>query len=303
MDWTKIVFLGTSGAIPTKTRGLPSIAIIRRGRIALLDVGEGTQYKLLNFKLSPLKIECIYITHSHGDHVFGLPGLIHTMNMLGASRKVRLYAPREVLDFLEETFKLSGHPPIFPLELYDLREHANSRFQDYTVSWFPVSHGREAYGFIFEQDEKPGRFNVEKVLELGVPKGPLWKRLQMGEDIVLPDGRIVRSRDVVGEPRPGVKIVYTGDTKPDKRVVEASREADVLIHDSTFTSDLRDEAYMQGHSTALDAAIAAREARAITLVLTHVSARYKDAKVLLEEAKKVFERVVVAEDGLTLYLL
>lgn len=303
MDWTKIVFLGTSGAVPTRDRALPSIAVIRRGRIALLDAGEGVQYRLLTYKISPLKIDCIYITHGHGDHVFGIPGLIHTMNMLGASKKVRIYAPREVLEFISDTIKLSRHPPIFPLEMYDLKECENSRFQDYTVTWFPAFHGREAYGFTLQQDSKPGKFNVEAALKLGVPKGPLWKKLQMGEDVKLPNGRIVKSREVVGEPKPGLKIVYTGDTTPSNTIVEAARGADILIHDSTFTSDLEEEAHKQGHSTSLDAGITAKKAKVHTLILTHISARYKSSNLLLEDAKKVFKRVVVAEDGLTVYAI
>lgn len=300
--WTKIVFLGTSAAVPTKHRSLPSIALIRNGKIALFDVGEGAQYRLLEFGLSPLRIRAIYITHHHGDHVFGLPGLIHTMNMYGASETLKIYAPRSVLEFLEETFSLSGHRPIFPLEMIRLDRSSRSRFQDITVSWFPVEHGCEAYGFVIEQDPKPGRFNVEAAVKLGVPKGPLWKKLQMGEDVMLPNGRVVRSRDVVGEPRPGPKIVYTGDTMPAESVVSASVGADVLIHDATFAEDMAEEAHEQGHSTSLDAAETARRARVFSLVLTHISARYKSTDKLLEDARRVFERVVVAEDGLTIYV-
>ena len=222
--------------------------------------------------------------------------------MYGATHTLRIYAPKAVLEFLEETFRMSGHRPVFDVELYELRDGLTSRFQDFTIKAFRVDHVDESYGFTIQQDPQPGKFNPEKALELGVPKGPLWKKLQMGEDVVLPDGRIIRSRDVVGEPRPGVKIVYTGDTRPSRVVVEEARDADVLIHDSTFDSSLEHIAHEQGHSTAYDAALIAKEANVLLLVLTHISARYKDVSVLEKDARRVFNRVVVAEDGYTIYL-
>jgi len=300
--WIKLVFLGTSAAVPTRDRGLPCIALIRNGRIALFDVGEGAQYKMLIYGLSVLRVHAIYITHPHGDHVFGLPGLIHTMNMYGATHKLKIYAPKPVIKFLEETFEMSGHKPLFDVELYELSPGLTSKFQDLTIKAFTVDHIDNSYGFTIQQPMIPGKFNPEAALKLGVPKGPLWKRLQMGEDVTLPDGRIVRSKDVVGEPRPGVKIVYTGDTRPIDVVVKESRDADVLIHDSTFDSSLKELAYKQGHSTAYDAAVIAKDANVMLLILTHISARYKDCKILEDEARKVFSRSLVAEDGLTVYL-
>jgi len=302
MDLVKVVMLGTSAAIPTKERGLPSIAIVRRRSILLFDVGEGTQYKMLLFGLSPLRVKTIFITHAHGDHMFGLPGLLQTMSMYGRVKPLYIYAPRNVIEYVKMTFEMVRHDPQYEVHMAPLSDGLNCKIEDLTVTAFPVEHVGESYGFKIVQDDKPGKFNVKKAIELGIPRGPLWKRLQLGEDIVLPSGKIVKSSEVVGPPRPGIKVVYTGDTKPCERVVKEAEGVDLLIHDATFDSSLEDVAHEQGHSTAKDAAIIASEAGVVTLVLTHISARYRDSQTLIQDARKYFERAIVAEDGLTIYL-
>ena len=294
----KLVFLGTSAAIPTRDRWLPSIALVRNGEILLFDCGEGTQIRLLQNGLSIMKIKAIFITHMHGDHIFGLPGLIQTMNMYNRETPLTIVGPEKLTHFIKSIIELTLYDPGFTIKLVKAGENKIVyETKEYMVKSFTVIHHGECYGYVFEEKPRPGKFNVEKALKLGIPRGPLWKMLQEGKTIEI-NGRIIRPEDVLGPPRKGRKIVYTGDTKPLDKLIEIAREADVLIHDSTFSSELRDRAVEQGHSTTYDAARIALEAKVKTLILTHFSSRYKDLSKLLEEAREVFPNTITAYDGM-----
>jgi len=299
----KVVFLGTSAAVPTLERSLPAIAYIWKGEILLFDAGEGVQQQMLKSGLSLLKVKRIFITHNHGDHVIGLLGLLHTMSMYGRSEDLEVYAPKSVWKFLSASIEIIGHDPQYRILFKETKEGELLSTEDYRVSAFRADHGNiEAYGYVFEEKGRPGKFNVKKALELGVPKGPLWKLLQQKKDVVLSNGRIIRWKDVIEEEHYRIKVVYTGDTKPVNSIVKASKNATVLIHDSTFDSSKAKEAHEQGHSTSLDAAVNAAKANVELLVLTHISARYKNPEILLSDAKRVFEKTIVAKDFLTMVL-
>ncbi len=298
----KIVFLGTSAAVPTSERSLPAIAYVWKGEILLFDAGECVQRQMLKAGLSILRINKVFITHNHGDHVIGLLGLIHTMSMYGRVKDLEVYGPKSILNFLKESMENIGHDPQYRIVFKSVSEGVVADSKDYVIKAFRVDHGNiEAYGYVFEE-KKLGKLNVKKLVELGVPRGPLWKMLQEGKDIVLENGRIIKWRDVVEPESYRIKVVYTGDTKPMPNIVKVSKNATVLIHDSTFDSSLSREAHEQGHSTAYDAAKTAAEANVDLLVLTHISARYKNSETLLNEAKRIFEKTVVAYDFLTIVL-
>lgn len=292
----KLVFLGTSAAVPTKERWLPGIALVWGGDILLFDCGEGVQLRFLQLGLSIVKVKAIFITHMHGDHIFGLPGLIQTMNMYNREIPLTIIGPKKIANFIKSVVEITLYDPGFTIEVVEADENkVVYETKGYTVKSFTVEHYGECYGYVFEEKPKPGKFNVEKALKLGIPKGPLWKALQEGKPVRV-GSRIVRPEDVLGPPRRGKKIVYTGDTKPLDKVKEVARDADVLIHDSTFSIELRDKAIEQGHSTAYDAAKIALEANVKTLILTHFSSRYKDLSKLVEEAKSIFPNTVAAYD-------
>jgi ribonuclease Z len=287
--------LGTGAGVPTPERGLPSIALVYRGSIVLLDAGEGTQRAMSKAGLSPLKVEAIFITHLHGDHFFGLPGLLQSMAMLGRQKELLVVGPRGLKSFVEAAAEATRWLPPYPVKIVELRGGSVVRTPSgLEVEAFPVAHTIEAYGYKVVEPPRRPKVNLEAARRLGIKPGPLLGRLQRGEAVVV-GGRVVRPEDVL-EPQPRTVIVYTGDTAPTERIIEAARGAHVLVHDSTFSSAMAEEAYKQGHSTAADAGEAASRAGARSLVLFHVSARYRDASVLEDEARRFHPHVVVAED-------
>ncbi len=294
-----LLFLGTSAAVPTPGRGLPGLAVIHRGRAILLDAGEGTQAALTRYGVSPLRVEAVLVTHLHGDHLFGVPGLLQSMAMAGRRGLLVAAGPPGLRRFLEEAAIATRWLPPYPVEVHELVPGESLVLPSgWRVEAYPACHTVPGLVYRLVEPPRKPRVDLEAARRLGV-SGPLLGRLQRGEPVVAAGGRLVRPEEVV-RPRPRAVIVYTGDTAPCSSVVEAARGATVLVHDATFTSDMEEEAHRQGHSTAADAARAAREAGAGLLVLTHFSARYRDPGPLLREARRIFPRVVAAGDGLRL---
>ncbi|HID41053.1 MAG TPA: ribonuclease Z [Pyrodictium sp.] len=290
-----IVFLGTSAAIPTRRRGLPGVALVYRGSIVVMDCGEGSQAALTRAGLSPLKVEAVLVTHLHGDHVFGLPGLIQSMAMLGRRRPLLVAGPPGVYGFLREAYRYTRWLPPFPIYVAELEPGEELALPSgLHVKAFPVDHTVPALGYRVEEPRRKPRIDLERARRLGLEPGPLLGRLQRGEPVEV-GGQVIRPEDVLRE-QPRAVIVYTGDTRPSETVVEAAQGATVLIHDSPFASDMEEEAHEQGHSTALDAARIARRAGVGLLVLFHISARYETPDLLLREARRLYSHVVVAED-------
>ncbi len=288
---TMLVFLGTSAAVPTKRRGLPAIALKHEADIFLFDVGEGTQYKLIRAGLSPVKITAIFVTHLHGDHVFGLPGLLQSMSMYDRKTPLHIYGPKGVSYFIESSIRATGHKPPFEVTV---REDLDSVvYGSVRIKRFPVDHGlRESYGYVVEI-YKPFKLDIEKLRQINLPVR-YWSRLQKGEDVEFRN-RVIRAEEVLIKRKP-IKIVYTGDTRPIMRTVEEAKDAEVLIHDSTTADDLADEAHAEGHSTAGDAGRIAYLANVKLLILTHISARYTDTRILLSDARRYHINAIVAED-------
>ena len=292
-----VIFLGTSGSTPTPQRSLPAIAIRRKGEIILFDCGEGVQRQMIMAKLSFHRKMKIFITHMHGDHVLGLPGLIQTMSLFDRQRKLEIYGPKGLKEFIDVIQKTVQYTLTFPIEIHEIAKAGTICEEDeYTVFAVEVDHVIPSFAFALIEKPRPGKFYPEKAKKLGIPEGPLWSRLQRGYSVTLPNGRTIKPSEVVGPPRPGRKIVYSGDTRPCMNLVRLAENADLLIHDATLDDELAEKAYEDGHSTPSQAAEIAKKARVDRLVLTHISARYKSAEKLLEQAKKVFPNVFVAED-------
>jgi ribonuclease Z len=239
----------------------------------------------------------VFITHMHGDHVLGLPGLLQTMALLDRERKLDVYGPPGIKRFLEDIRETVQFVLTFPVEIHEIHEAGVvCEEQEYVIQAVWANHVIPSLAYALVEKPRPGKFHPEKAKSLGVPEGPLWSKLQHGHKAKLQNGRIVKPENVTGPLRPGRKIVYTGDTRPFKGFVKFAAGADLFIHDATLDDELAERAEEDGHSTPTQAAKNAKKAKAKQLILTHVSARYDDTSALLVQARKVFKNTQVAED-------
>ena len=293
----QVVFLGTAGSIPTVRRALPAIAIRRKNELIIFDCGEGIQRQMIKARLGFHKQTKIFVTHMHGDHVLGLPGLIQTMSLLNREKELNVYGPlgiRAFIEAIEQTVQFGLGFQILVKEICE--DGIVCEESEYTVRAIQADHVISALTYALIEKPRPGRFNEERAKSLGIPEGPLWSKLQHGESVKLSNSRIVRPSDVLGKPRSGRKLVYTGDSRPSEALVKLTKDADLLIHEATLGNELKERAFEDGHSTPSQAAETAKRAKAKRLILTHISARYKTPDSLLKQAKKKFKNVKIAED-------
>ena len=288
-----IVFLGTAGSAPTAARGLPATLIRRGGERLLFDCGEGTQRQLLR-SVGLVDLEEIFLTHFHADHVLGLPGILKTFGLRGRDAPLTIYGPPRLRALLSVLQPLIGRTP-FELRLVELEPNEELERDGYRIAAFNVRHRVQAYGYALVEDERPGRFDEHAAIRLGVTPGPDFGRLQDGEAVTTAAGDEVRPEQVLGEPRPGRKVVLSGDTAPSEMTVVVAHGADLLVHEATFGDDEADRARETGHTTARAAAQLAAEAEVILLALTHLSPRHP-AGALRAEAREVFENTIVPRD-------
>ncbi len=302
----KVIPLGTSSGKPTLHRNVSALAVVREGEWLLFDCGEATQTQVMRAGLSPNRLAAIFITHFHGDHFNGLPGFLSTMGLDRRERPLTLTGPRGIRQYLDVLARLKILYLNYPL---DVHEFAPSDFREsdsksilvyetpaYEVIAAPLDHRIFAIGYRVEERPRPGKFDIERARQLGIPAGPLYGRLQSGHAIQLEDGRLITPSEVVGPPRPGKAVAYCTDTRPCDTAVTLGHKVDLLIHEATYTEDLITEAEDFGHSTAAQAARIAERADARRLLITHFSTRYPDASPLLEEARAVFADTVMARD-------
>jgi ribonuclease Z len=293
----RVTFLGTAASRPTVARNVSSVAVNRAGEQLLFDCGEGTQRQMMRYGTG-FSVDDIFFTHMHADHFLGVIGLLRTMSLQGREELIRLWAPQGSSQLLNKAVNLGVDRIGFPVEIIEVPVDTHIKRDGYDIVAFRAMHGARALGYAIIEDERLGRFNLDRARELGVPEGPLFGRLHRGETIEV-DGRTISAADVVGEPRPGRRFVYTGDTSPSDDTIEISRSADLLVHDATFGDEETERARDTGHSTAREAATVAERSGALRLVLTHLSSRYADDPRLLErEAREVFPNSIVAYDGL-----
>lgn len=294
-------FLGTAGALPTPQRN-PSCLMIRRGSDTLLfDCGEGAQQQMMRVRTG-FTVDAIFISHWHADHYLGLFGLLETMGFNGRQEPIRLYGPRRVHEILSIIRQLNNGLT-FPIEAAELTDGEAIIFDGYQVIPFATRHGCESFGFILTEDERPGRFDREEAIALGVPPGPLFGRLQHGETVTVTvddEERIVTPAQVMGSPRPGRKVIYTGDTRPLREWPHVASGSDLLIHDATFDDQERERADEVFHSTAGQAAIAAREIRASRLALVHISSRYTSTANHIQDAKRHYQGEILFPNDCTM---
>jgi ribonuclease Z len=289
-----LVFLGTAGSMPTAQRA-PAALLVRRGGDRLLfDCAEGTQRQLLQSSVGLVELGEIFVTHFHADHILGLPGLFKTFSLRGRERPLEVHGPRGLVDLLGSlkrvVGKLSYEVRVVEVEPGDVLER-----DAYRLAAFAVSHGVPAVGWSLIEATRPGRFDVEAADALGVPNGPARGALQQGKSVTLPDGRTVSADQVLGPPRPGRKIVITGDTAPSEMIVEAAWGAEVLVTEATFSEEEGERAQETMHQTAAQAAGIAQRANVGLLALTHLSNRYFGPEIA-REAREIFPDTVVPKD-------
>jgi ribonuclease Z len=269
----------------------------------MFDCGEGVQRQMMKIRGGFHKKMKILITHMHGDHVLGLPGLMQTMAMVNREKKLEIYGPLGITRFLECVRETLQFSLTFPVEIHEVEEPGVvCEEAEYAVEAVRSNHVGSSFCYAFVEKPRPGRFSIKKALALGIPEGPLWSRLQHGQKVKFPSGEEVRPEQVLGSARRGRKIVYTGDTKPLRTLAKFAADADLLIHEATLDDELADRAREDGHSTPSQAAIAAKKAGVKQLILTHISARYENAEILVKQARRLFRNTRAAEDFMIIEL-
>ena len=292
-------FLGTSASRPTVERNVSSVAVIREGETLMFDCGEGTQRQMMRYGIS-FALSRIFFTHMHADHMLGVIGLCRTLALGGRTEPMHLFGPPGSDDLLRRAIKLGTDKQPFPIEVTELKPGDVVEHEQYTLQTFSVDHaGKSAMGYALVERERLGRFDPDAARALGIPEGPMWGALHRGKPVTLPDGRVITAESLVGPTRPGRRLVITGDSRPCEGTVTAAANADLLVHEATFSDEEAPRALETGHSTAREAAEVAQKAGVKKLMLTHFSARYtRDASELEKEARAVFRESYVARDGM-----
>ncbi|MDR0911794.1 MAG: ribonuclease Z [Methanobrevibacter sp.] len=299
----ELVFLGTASAIPSKFRNHSSIALKAFGEVILFDCGEGTQRQLTIAKISPMKINKIFISHYHGDHILGLPGLLQSMDFRGRETPIEIYGPKGLNQLKNAILNLGYSSINFPIILHEINENEEHKIfenEEYYVNCIKTSHNISNISYSITEKKKP-RFLREKAIELGVKVGPDFGKLHKGIEIEI-NGKIIKPEEVLGPPRKGIKISYSGDTSYDENLIKLAENSDILIHEGTYEEKDRTKANKSFHSTAKDAAKLAKNSNVNQLIITHLSTRYSDQKNIKQEATSIFKNTTIAYDFLTIDL-
>jgi ribonuclease Z len=294
-------FLGTGAGMPSKERNTSACLLElydERGSAWLFDCGEATQHQILKTTIKPRKVEKIFITHLHGDHIFGLPGFISSRSFLGGEEPLTIYGPKGIKLWLETTFTISQSHIKYKLIIEEIEEGIIFEDETFIVEAAPLEHVIPCFGYRITQKHLPGELLVERALQLGVPKGPLLGMLKKGENVTLEDGTVIYSEEVVSSPKKGKVIAYLGDTKYCQNSIELSKDANVIVHEATFDATTKQLAADYGHATNTEAATVAMQANAQALIINHISARFlaKDLDVLVQQAKEIFPNTYIAND-------
>ena len=291
----KLVFLGTSAAQPTENRGLSCICLEREGEILMFDAGEASQISYMKSGLGWNKKMRIFVTHLHGDHCVGILGLLQTMSMQNRTETLEIFGPSGIEEFIAANIKVLNFGLSFSVLITIIKEGKIFENEKFSIYACKANHSVTTFSYLFEEKDKPGRFNVEKAKKLGIPEGELWNKLQNGNKIIINE-RTIKPEQVLGGKRSGIKIGISGDTMPTNELEKFFEECDYLVFDSTFLNEEKQKAQDTCHSTAKQAATLGKNAKVKNLVLTHFSARYKDEVGHLREAQEIHNSVITARD-------
>ncbi|MDH5430583.1 MAG: ribonuclease Z [Nitrosopumilus sp.] len=293
----KLVFLGTSAAQPTENRGLSCICLEKDGEILMFDAGESAQISFMKSGLGWNKKMKIFVTHLHGDHCVGILGLLQTMSMQNRTEKLEIFGPNGIDEFIGSNIKVLNFGLSFPVMITTITEGKIFEDEKFSIHVGKANHSIDAFSYLFKEKDKPGRFNLEKAKQLGIPEGKLWSELQKGHEIKINE-KTIKPEEVLGERRPGKKIGISGDTMPTQYLEKFFEDCDYLVFDSTFLDEEKLRAKETCHSTAKQAATLGKNAKVKNLILTHFSARYKDEIGHLKEAQEIHDSVITARDFL-----
>ena len=292
----RLIFLGTSAAVPTSKRGLSSIVLLRGNELLLFDAGEGMQRNFIKAGIGMNKKMKIFITHMHADHCVGLLGLLQTMSLQGRERMLDIYGPLRLLEFLKENMRIMNFGLSFNITVHLINsEGIITKENDYQISSCDACHSIPSYSYCLTEFERPGTFNIEEAKRLGIPEGKLYHELQYGQDIIY-QGKIIKSSQIMGPVRPGRKVGISGDTRPTSRLQNFFKDCDVLVFESTYSDEKHCKALESFHSTATEAAQLAKASGVKKLVLTHFSPRYEETTQLVQQARTIHDNVEAAED-------
>ncbi len=297
----EIFFLGTGAGVPAKLRNVTSAALKlleERRTIWLFDCGEATQHQILHTSIKPSRLEKIFITHLHGDHIYGLPGLLASRSFQGGESELTVYGPNGLRNFIETSLKVSGTYLKYELNIVEIEEGVIFEDDQFLVEAGLLDHGIPSYGFRIVEKDLPGTLLVEKLQELNVQPGPIYKRIKAGESVILEDGTLLNPDDFVGPKQKGRIVTILGDTRMCNEATRLAQGADLLIHEATFAHGQETMANEYFHSTTSQAATIAKEAAVKKLCLTHISSRYdaRASEELLKQAQEVFPDTEIAHD-------
>lgn len=297
----EILFLGTGAGVPAKARNVTSIALKlleERNAIWLFDCGEATQHQILHTNIKPRKVEKIFITHLHGDHIFGLPGFLGSRSFQGGNGPLTVYGPKGTKAFVEVSLKVSETHLKYPLEIIEIEEGTVFEDDRFMVCALRLDHGIESFGYRIAEKDKPGALNADQLKKEGIRPGPVYRLLKEGRTVTLEDGRVISGKDYLGPAKKGKIIAILGDTRPNEAAIRLAANANLLIHEATFNKESGQMAHDYFHSTTADAAQTAKQARAKRLLLTHISARYgkEDWPALEQEAQALFPDSLLVHD-------
>ncbi|MDF2719433.1 MAG: ribonuclease [Paenibacillus sp.] len=297
----ELYFLGTGAGMPSKERNVTAVALTlydERGTMWLFDCGEGTQHQILRSPLKASRLEFIFITHLHGDHVYGLPGLLTSRSNQGGTTPLTLFGPPGLEAMLEPVLRYSQAHLSYELSYREVGEGIVFQDERFEIRCSKLDHRIDSYGYRIVEKDKPGKLDAAKLHTFGIQPGPLFGKIKRGETVSLPDGTEIDGKSFIGPPIQGKKIVILGDTRKCEAAVSLSSDADVLVHEATFDSSLDELAQMYYHSTAKEAAQTATRAGAKSLILTHISSRYQEDEAvrLLSEAQQLFPATWIAKD-------
>ncbi|WP_347549702.1 ribonuclease Z [Pseudalkalibacillus hwajinpoensis] len=298
----EITFLGTGAGVPSTKRNVSSAALrLDDGAIWLFDCGEATQHQILSASITLSKITKLFITHLHGDHIFGLPGLLGSRSFQGGETEVVVYGPLGIKAFIDSALSLSKTYLRYPLRIEEISDGIQIQEEEFKITVALLEHGIQSYGYRIEEADKSGSLNVKKLVELGVQPGPIYQQLKKGKSIELESGRILHPDEVTGPIIKGRCIVICGDTRYSRKTIDLAEKADILVHEATFSREKESLAYDYFHSTTTQAAHIAREAGAGELLINHISSRYQDSdlQIMLAEARSVFANSTIVADQTT----
>jgi ribonuclease Z len=298
----KLYFLGTGAGVPSIQRNVSSLALFLpqyEGQIWLFDCGEATQHQILSSPVRLSKVSRIFITHLHGDHIFGLPGLLSSRSFQGMKAPLTLYGPKGLKDFVKISLHTSGTYLHYPLHIVEIKEGEVFEDGHFQITVGLLEHGIPSYGYRLVEKDQPGSLDADRLRSLGVPPGPIYQQIKKGGIVPLPDGRVIDGKAFIGPTKKGNRIAILGDTRPTANALLLAQQVDLLVHEATLCAGEEAQANTFFHSTTIQAAQLARDAGVKTLILTHISPRYvaEDNPQLLKEARSVFPATYLASDG------